>query len=74
MDPNVTNLAQSISINESFDTGVLQRTFFQESLKERCKEVENSKGTPPTLSRDLDYLSSALGSDLPYLPFPHADK
>ena len=47
----------------------LQRILVHESLKERCKQIENSNGTLPTLSRDLDYISRALGSDLSYLPF-----
>jgi hypothetical protein len=56
----VTNLSQYISTNES--------------LKKNCKAIENSNGVLPTLSKDLDYLSSALGSDLPYLPFSYADE
>jgi hypothetical protein len=72
--PNVTNSSQYISTNESFDAGAWQSISVHESLKDRCKEIENSKGTLPTLSRDLDYFSRASGSDLPYLPFSHAEE
>ena len=74
LHPNVTNSSQYISTNESFDAVALQSISVHESLKERCREIENSKGSLPTLSRDLDYLSKASGSDLPYLPFSHADE
>jgi len=52
----------------------LQSISVHEPLKERCEEIKDSNGLLPTLSRDLDCLRRASGSDLPYLPFSHADK
>jgi hypothetical protein len=72
--PNVTNSSQYISTNESFDAVALQSILVHESLKERCEEIKDSNGLLPTLSRDLDCLRRASGSDLPYLPFSHADE
>ena len=72
--PNVTNSSQYILTNESFDAVALQSFSVHESLKERCEEIKDSNGLLPIVSRDLDCLRRASGSDLPYLPFSHADE
>ena len=69
LHPNVTNSSRYISTNKSFDAAAFQSILVHESLKKRQTEIENSEGTLPTLSRDLDYLSRASDSDLQYLPF-----
>ena len=70
--PNTTNSSQYISTNESFDAVALQSISVDKPLKERCKDIENNDSSLPNLSRDLDCLSRASGSDLTYLPFSHA--
>jgi hypothetical protein len=72
--PNVTNSSQYISTNEIFDAVALQHILVRESLKERCNEIKDIRGALPTLTKDLDYLCRASGSDLPYLPFSYVNQ
>ena len=49
--PNFTNSSQYISTNESFDAVALQSFEVHEALQERCRDIQNDKGSLPTDQR-----------------------
>ena len=52
----------------------LQSYDVHNALKERCSKILLEKGALPTLTTDLAFLTTASGSDLPFLPFTNADE
>lgn len=72
--PNLTNSSQYISTNESFDAVALQSFKVRGALQERCREIQEDKGSLPKLTRDLHFLFEATGFALPFLPFLNAEE
>ena len=71
---NLTNSSQYISTNESFDAVALQSFEVRGALQERCREIQEDKGSLPKLTRDLHFLFEATGFALPFLPFLNAEE
>jgi len=66
---NRINNSEYKATYESFDTVALQIFDVHGVLMERCKEIEI-----PKLSQDQQKLHTAMGTDLPFLPFSNEDE
>ena len=65
--PHWSNSSEYKETDESFDTVALHASALHAALSERWGN--NVKDTGVQISRDLKYLSDAMGTELPFLPF-----
>ena len=66
--PNMTKSSEYITTSESFDRVALQNFDVHQALKDRCQEIERTK-----LPCDLQFLSNAMGTHLPFVPFSNEE-
>ena len=64
MFPHWTNASDYKSTNETFDTIALHHKTLHEKLEQKCQDIG-----PITLTREQEYMSKAMGTGLPFLPF-----
>ena len=64
MFPHWTNASDYKSTNETFDTIALHHQTLDDKLEQRCRELG-----PIALTREQEYMSQAMGTRLPFLPF-----
>ena len=68
--PNWSNSSEYVTTEESFDVVALQSKDDQDTLKERCQELEK-EGPLPKLTRELQFQCNAIGTPIPFLPFSY---
>ena len=62
--PDITSSSEYTTTSQSFDSVALQNFEVHQALKVRCTGIEI-----PKLIRNHQFLSKAMGTDLPFLPF-----